>query len=257
MGVDRMKRPIKTLAAALFWGFAWQAAYLLLNRDILLASPLQVAARLLELSSLQSFWTSAGLSVLRVACGFVLGVVAGVILAALTSAFPFARVIFEPALTVIRATPVSSFVLLALIFLSSGPVPVLMAFLMVLPIVWSNVSAGISAADSDTLEMARAFGMGRGRMVRYIYIPSLMPYFIAACRTAIGLSWKAGIAAEVLGTPRFSIGTEIYNAKIYLETVDLFAWTAVVIILSLIFEKAFVGLISRFKRGEMGVNAGN
>jgi NitT/TauT family transport system permease protein len=245
-----MKRPVKILVAIVFWGLVWQVSYMALNKDILLSSPAQVVTRLIQLSTLKSFWISAGLSLFRILLGFLLGVVVGAALAVLTSALPLAKVILEPALTVIRATPVTSFVLLALIFLSSEPVPVLMAFLMVLPIVWSNVSAGIVSANRDTLEMASAFKMGRAKKVRYIYLPSVLPYFTAACRTSIGLSWKAGIAAEVLGTPKFSIGTAIYSSKIYLETVDLFAWTTVVILLSLIFEKMFERLVLRIERRE-------
>ena len=55
--------------------------------------------------------------------------------------------------------------------------------------------------------------------------------------TAIGLAWKSGVAAEVLCLPKAAIGTQVYYSKIYLETPSLFAWTAVVIVLSMLLER--------------------
>ena len=248
-----MKKLARILIPLLFWGLVWQLAYMLVGRGILLASPAQTARRLIELAQEPSFWKSAGFSVYRVFLGCILGVAGGVLTAALTAAFAPARIILEPALTVIRATPVASFVLLALIFLSSGPVPVLMSFLMVLPIVWGNVDSGLRAADRGLLEMSDVFKLSLRKKISSIYIPAALPNFFSACATSIGLGWKAGIAAEVLGTPKFSIGTNIYNAKIYLETPDLFAWTAVVIILSLVFEKLLSGAVSGFAKRRDGV----
>ena len=52
------------------------------------------------------------------------------------------------------------------------------------------------------------------------------------------------IAAEIIGIPKGSIGENLYNAKIYLETPDLFAWTFVIIAVSVLFEKIFQWLLS-------------
>jgi NitT/TauT family transport system permease protein len=107
---------------------------------------------------------------------------------------------------------------------------------MVTPIVWGNVTSGIQKTDKRLLEMAHSYRFGSVKTVRRVYIPSVMPYFTAACTTGLGLAWKAGIAAEVLANTKLSIGGQIYNSKIYIETADLFAWTVVVIIMSVILE---------------------
>ena len=162
--------------------------------------------------------------------------------------FTFAREFFSPAITMIKSTPVASFIILALVWLTGQRVPVFISFLMVLPVVYGNVSQGIREVDPKLLEMARIYGMNRQKRVLKIYIPSVLPYMMAACRTALGLSWKAGVAAEVIGVTKNSIGRQLYYSKIYLETADLFAWTAVVIIMSIALEKLFlfaVGYIGR------------
>ena len=143
----------------------------------------------------------------------------------------------------IKATPVASFIILSLVWLGTAAVPIFMAFLMVLPIIWANVMQGIHGVDREYLEMARIFAMSRGKRLMKIYIPCVLPYFIAGCRSALGIAWKAGIAAEVLATPAGSIGKNLYEAKIYLNTADVFAWTAVVVIMSLVIEKLFLRIL--------------
>ena len=143
---------------------------------------------------------------------------------------------FMPLLTVVRSTPVASFIILALVWIKRDNVAIFIAFLMVLPILWGNVSRGIAECDRDLLEMAHVFRFSKKDMLRKVYLPSVRPYFFAGCSTALGLSWKAGVAAEVLSLPRHALGSELYYSKIYLETPTLFAVTLVVILLSVVLE---------------------
>lgn len=114
---------------------------------------------------------------------------------------------------------------------------------MVLPIVYANMLEGIRQTDQKLLEMAKLLRVGAGRRLLYIYLPQLRPYLITACSVALGLSWKAGIAAEVIGIPDGSIGERLYEAKVYLNSADLFAWTVVIIAVSIAFEKLFLWLL--------------
>jgi NitT/TauT family transport system permease protein len=227
------------------WIGIWQLAYMIVREDVLIASPAQVVVTLVRLVGESEFWLSAGNSLLRVMSGFLLAVVTGICLAALTSFSSAAREFFTPAITAIKTTPVVSFIILALVWLKRDLVSVFISFLMVLPVVWTNISQGIARTDKHLLEMGSVFHFSKIKMLRSIYIPSVMPYFIAAFTTGLGLAWKAGIAAEVIGIPMHSIGQHLYNAKIYLETADLFAWTVVVILLSMLVEHTLVRLIQR------------
>ena len=160
------------------------------------------------------------------------------------------RVLFRlellaPAMLAVKSIPVASFIILALILFSSRNLAVPISFLIVLPVLYSNVLGGIRAADPQLMEMARVFRIPAGRSIRYVYLPQVMPYFLSACGSALGLCWKSGIAAEVIGMPEGSIGEQLQQAKVYLDTPDLFAWTLVIVLVSLAFERAFLALLRR------------
>lgn len=244
-----MRRIGRVLLPVLFWLGVWQLAAAAVGQELLLPGPAAVGRRLLELAAGAVFWQTALASLLRIFGGLLLGVALGALLAGLTAWVPLLDWVLTPAVKVVRATPVASFILLVYLWVERGRVPGLISALMVLPVVWGNVTRGIAETDPRLLELARAYGFGRGRTLRRIYIPSVLPYFASGCRTALGLAWKAGVAAEVLCQPRLAIGTQVYRAKITLETPDLFAWTAVVIALSFLLEYALGLLFRRLGKG--------
>ena len=229
--------------AVIFWLFLWQAGAMVINQRIILVSPLRVLARLAELAPTPEFWGAIGYSLVRITAGFLLGVAAGTLLAALSARFRRVEELLAPALLAIKSIPVASFIILALILFSSRNLAVLISFLMVLPVVYANVLEGIRSADRQLLEMGRVFRLPVGRRLRYLYVPQVYPFFEAACGVALGLCWKAGVAAEVIGMPQGSIGERLQQAKIYLDTPDLFAWTLVIVLVSLAFEKLFLRLL--------------
>ncbi|MEG2959746.1 MAG: ABC transporter permease subunit, partial [Oscillospiraceae bacterium] len=156
-----------------------------------------------------------------------------------------ADLLLTPMVKIIRATPVASFILLVFLWTSRNAVPTIISALMVLPVVWGGVMLGLGETDGKLLELCHAYRFGRMKTVRLLYLPSVRPHFISAVQTALGLAWKAGVAAEVLCQPRFAIGTQVFQSKNYLETADLFAWTAVVIALSFLVEYGVKRLIGK------------
>ena len=243
------KKAGKAFVALFFWLAVWQAAACAVGKALLLPSPAAVVQTLWSLVGTAEFWFSTGHTLTRILCGFLGGVLAGTGLAVLTAAFRWAHALLSPAVRMIRATPVASFILLVLLWAPTGRVPAIIAGLMVLPVLWENVSRGIAETDPLLLEAARAYGFGRGKTARLVYAPSLIPYFTSGCHTALGLAWKAGVAAEVLCVPRLAIGTQVYYSKIYLETEALFAWTAVMVALSFLLERVLGLCIDRLGGG--------
>ncbi len=237
---NKLKRIAIKAAVAALWLVLWQLVCIIVDMELLVVSPLTVLQRLIELAQTPEFWLYSAQSLVRITAGFALGSVVGIAMAIVCSRFTFAREFFAPAITIIKSTPVASFIILALVWLTGTYVPIFIGFLMVLPVIYSNVFQGIAEVDSKLLEMAQVFHMSRTKKITKIYIPSVLPYFMAACNTALGLAWKAGVAAEVIGVTKDSIGRQLYYSKIYIETADLFAWTTVVIILSLALEKIFM-----------------
>lgn len=237
----------RVLVPLVFWLGVWQWAAMAVGKELLLPSPLSVWVRLAELAGTGEFWTAALLSLGRIFSGLLAGVVLGTGLAGLTSAFRWADWVISPAIRVLRAVPVASFILLVLLWVESGRVPGVISALMVLPVVWGNVSRGVAETDRQLLELARAYGFGRWKTLRLVYVPSALPYFTSGCRTAMGLAWKAGVAAEVLCLPKSAIGSQVYFSKIYLETPSLFAWTVVVVVLSFLLEWCMGALLKRLE----------
>ena len=237
------KKFFRKLIIAALWIGVWEIIYLAVGQELLVASPAAVFLRLVQFLGEGPFYGAIASSMGRILLGYALALIVGSILAVLTSFLPWARELFRPVLSMVKATPVASFIILALVWMSTTTVPAFASFLMVLPIVWANVSEGILNTDRQLLEMASIFHVPGGRKLKQIYLPSVMPYFNAAAQTSMGLAWKAGIAAEVLCRPGNAIGTSLYNAKIYLETTDLFAVTAAIILISVLLEKVFVKLM--------------
>ena len=244
----------RALAVLLFWLLIWQLAASLVARELLLPSPLQVARTLLRLALGAEFWLTLLRSILRILAGLLLSVLLGILLALLTHRSAILKALFSPVMTLVKSTPVASFIILALVWLGRDVVPLFIAALMVLPVVWANVSAGLDGIDPQLLEVAKVYRLPRSRVLRRITLPSVLPHLRAALCSALGLGWKAGIAAEVLTVPARSIGKRIYEAKIYLETTELFAWTAAVVLVSLLIERLLLRLVRRLRK-EDGAHA--
>ena len=245
--------PIRLWAAA-FWLLVWQLAAMALaaaypHGNLLLASPLASLGRLLALAADPAFWRTAGWSACRILGGFLLSCLTAAVLAALAARYPRVRELLAPPVAAVKATPVASFIILALVWLDAGQLPLFIAFLMVFPPVYLNVLEGIAQTDRELLEMAQVFRVPLGRRLAGIYLPQVLPYFRSAVSLGLGLCWKAGVAAEVIGLPAGSVGERLYTAKVYYQTADLFAWTAVVVALSVVFERVTLAALDRLPGG--------
>ena len=252
---------IKSVAAVVFWILIWQLIVMILDKksgnsmggNLLVASPLETVKTLFALVRTPEFWRSVGYSFAKIASGFFLALVAGVLCAVFASVSGVVRALLNPVLRLIKAVPVASFIILALFWLSSSRnLSILIAFLMVLPVIYTNVLQGIESTDKELLEMASVFRISVGKRIRYIYIPAVLPYFVSACSVGLGFCFKSGIAAEIIGLPADSIGERLYEAKLYLLTEELFAWTAVIVLVSVIFEKAVMLLVKAAAKGLAG-----
>ncbi|MDE6593643.1 MAG: ABC transporter permease subunit [Oscillospiraceae bacterium] len=233
------------LFGILFWLIIWQAAAMILDKKVLLVTPLQAAKRLWELIFEKNFLRTVTNSFLRIGAGFMLGLFGGIGAAAFAYRFKAAKVLIQPIMTAVKSIPVASFVILALLWIKSSGLSTFVTFLIVLPVMYSAVYEGLQSAPVQLKEAAEVFGIKGLRRVRFLYLPSIMPFLVSAISTGAGLAFKSGTAAEVIGQPDFTLGDMLFRAKIYLETADLFAWTAVIIILGRIFEGIVMGALKR------------
>ncbi|SES97398.1 NitT/TauT family transport system permease protein [Natronincola peptidivorans] len=239
------RKSLNKIFIFIFWIAVWQGAYLVIQRDLYVPAPLDVFLRLKELVVLEVFWRSVAYSIYRVIAGLILSIVLGVVIGIISSLNDYVYDLINPLMAAIKSTPVLSFIIIALIWFSSSNVPIFICFLMCFPVIWTNVVAGIRNVDIKLLEMAKVYHVKKWLVLKKIYLPSIVPYFSAACITCLGLGWKVSVAAEVLSHPRNAIGSHLYSAKVYLDSSELFAWTLVVILLSILFENIFARLIEK------------
>jgi len=252
--LEKQRRVLERAAAIGFALAVWQALAAAVGSAWLLASPARTVCVLLDLLGQPSFWKTLGFSFVRITGGYLSALLIGSLLAAAAGASRAVELLLWPFLSAIKATPVASFIILCLIWLNARQLSVFISFLMVLPIVYTNLLAGIRARDVRLAEMARVFSIGRGTRFVYIDLPQLRPYIESACSVGVGLAWKSGIAAEVIGIPTGSVGERLYQAKIYFSTGELFAWTAAAVLCSILLEKALRRLLTWFfDRLEAGV----
>lgn len=229
--------------AVVFWLLAWQILSMQIGQEILMVSPVVAGKRLVQLLLEIHFWSTVLHSTERIMGGFLLGALAGTVMAVLAFRHKKVEELCYPMVCVMKSTPVASVIILLLMWMSSGNLSVGIVFLMTFPILYTNVLEGLQQMDPKLTELAEVFELPKWVRVRWFAIPQLLPYVRAGCALGIGLAWKAGTAAEVIGISDGTIGEKLYQAKIYLETADLLAWTTMILMLSYLFEKLFLGIL--------------
>lgn len=240
------KKAIKLVCVIVFWLIIWQIIAAIVNQPLLIPTPVSVISTLAGMVVTQSFWLTVAMTVFRVVVGFISGMFIGAFMALAAYKFKWFNALISPLVYIVQSTPVASFIILALAWLGTSTVPTFICMLMVIPVIFSNLIAGLNSVDKDLLEMAYVFRLSFHKKLLKIYIPSLTSYIMSAAATGLGLGWKAGIAAEVICRSKNSIGNNIYESKFYLLITEMFAWTFVVILLSILFDKILKLLYKKF-----------
>ncbi|MGL1892782.1 MAG: ABC transporter permease subunit [Spirochaetaceae bacterium] len=217
----------------------WKVSALIIGAEVILPSPLVVLKSLISITFQKGFIIQVGTTLLRGTIGFLISFSAGLIVGVLAGIFPKFSLFVRPIISVIRTTPVISVILLALIWFNVNYVPIFVAFLMAFPIVCGNVIEGLTTVDQNLLDMANTYKIPLKKQVFQIYIPSIIPFILAGASLSLGVIWKVIVAAEVISQPEWGIGTSLNEAKAFLVTEEVFAWTVIAILLSVITEKIF------------------
>mgnify|MGYP000287816622 FL=1 len=184
----------------------WQLLAMAVGQQLLVPTPLSVVQRLGTIWQEDGFWSTIWFTFRKIVAGFLLGLGFGLGFGALAGRFPLFEILFRPWAVMIKSIPVASFIIICLIWMSSARLSIFISFLMVLPIIYSNVLQSIHSVDRQMLEAVKVFRLSWPKRVLYLWLPQLKPYLLSACGVSLGISWKAGIAAEIIGIPAGSIG---------------------------------------------------
>jgi len=228
---------MKKIGIMFFWLLVWQGISMIVNNDILLVGPIETIGALAVNVTQLLFWKTVMHTLLRIGIGFFAALLMGFILAMLSGKYKLAEDMLAPVMAFMKAVPVASFVVLFLIWWRADKLATAISFCVVLPHIYVNTLEGIKSANEGLLEMAQVFSMPAWNRFFYIYRPTLKPFLESGIKISAGMAWKSGVAAEVIGTPLFSIGEQMYMDKILLDTAGVLSWTVVVICASVLFEK--------------------
>ena len=234
----KRKEILKKAGIICFWFVLWQVISYLIGNPILVAGPIEVGQTLLTQVRNQDFWLVVFLSFARITGGFLLAFVSGFLLGIIAYHVELLREILQPIMAMLKSVPIASFAVLLLIWMGSSHLTIWVSFLVVFPGIYHNTMTGMEQTNFELLEMAKVFQVSKWMQIRFLYLKSVIPYLKSGIKTVAGMSFKSGVAAEIIGTPNFSLGEKIYMAKIYLDTAGVFAWTIIVVILSNLFEKS-------------------
>ena len=189
-----MKKTKKRLlygAAVVFWLVVWQLAAMAIGQEVFLVSPIQALGTLLELLPQPEFWQRIGFSAGRILLGFGLGALSSAVLAVAAEKWEWVDALLAPVMQLVKATPVASFIILALVWVSGSSLSILISFFMVLPVLYGAVRTGIESADGQLLEMARVFRLPLPCRVKAIWLPAVLPAFRQGCSVALGIVLSA------------------------------------------------------------------
>lgn len=240
MRLSSAKRKVLIIA---FWLVLWQALAMAVHNDILIVGPLQTMQALFALIQTADFWLSIASTWLRITAGFILGGALGILLAYVSYRKQAVRELLSPVIAAMKAVPVASFVILILIWAGSEGLSFFISMIVVLPVLYLNTLSGLDSTDKKMLEMAAVFHMPKSARLRYIYLPQLEAFLLSGLKLSLGMSWKAGVAAEVIGQPLQTVGNGLYRSKINLDTAQLIAWTIVIVLIAWLMEKLVVLLL--------------
>jgi len=243
------KKVIKKLLVIFIWLCIWQLISYLVGLELIIASPIKVIVCFFSLLKSQLFYLCMINSFIKIILGFLIAFVLGIVFATAAHRFHFIKEFLAPLIYLTKALPVVSFIILLLIWAGSKNLSVLISLIVVFPMIYIGTLEGFHNLDIKLLEMSKVFRMGWHKKTRYIYAPEIFPYIISNCKIALGMCWKAGISAEVIGLPAKSIGEQMYLSKLYLMTDELLAWSIAIIMVSVIFEKLFLIILNSIRKG--------
>ena len=248
---NKAAKILKIALPVIFWLSVYEllafTLVLIIDTSAYLPHLNDVAYALFGLLSDGSFYLVCALTLLRVIAALTLGIILGVLLGILSAKFKTIYHIMNPFMSVVKATPVASFIIALWVLLSGNVLVIMIATFMVMPIIWQSTYNSFDMLDRGLVEVGEMFEFSPKYRFKVLYLPSLKKYLVPSVITSVGLAWKSEVAAEIIAYTTSSIGQLINDAKYENEYPMVFAWTFVIIIFSILFETLTKHLFRRIK----------
>ena len=215
--------------------------------ELILPSPIDTAYRLYDIFVYERGYTELGITIIRAMTGFLTCVIMAMLLGILSGLIPIIRAFLHPLERLMVSIPPIAWVVLTVLWLGGTGIGSAVVTIAVssFPLVYMSIMQGVKTIDKQLLEMGRSFGMSPLKAVLKIGGIHVLSVAFPAITIAFGQSWKVGVMAEVLGASN-GIGAQISRAQVNLDTIDVFSWVFVTVILFVITDKIFVEPINKY-----------
>jgi NitT/TauT family transport system permease protein len=244
---NKLKKLLYVFLSIVFWLAVWQSAALIVNQPFFLPTISETLSALFKAASSYTFYMVVFLTFLRVITGLLLGVIAGIILAIASHHVKIIRSLVSPIVSVIKATPVATFIIILYVNMKNDALTIFIGFLMVMPIIWQNLIDAYDSIDKELIEVCELYDFSFKKKMKVLVLPAFLNYLLPGLVTATGLAWKSEVAAEIIAYTTNSIGQHMNMAQYANDTPTMFAWTLVIIVISILLEKGMKALLSRRK----------
>lgn len=228
----------------------WLGASLAINNEAILPSISSVIVKAFEIVGKSEFASALGATVLHSLIGFAISFVVGFALAVLATRFKWVKRVCMPMVSAIRLLPTMAIALIVYLWTSAVVAPALVAFVVVMPTVYSQSLVALSSVDGELLQMAKVYEIKQSRVISKIYLPIISDALIETIATTLSLTLKVVIASEVLVGSGDSLGQLMFLAQnTYADSVLLFALVFWSIVIGLVAEWTIRLVYFGIKRG--------
>ena len=238
-----MNKYLKKALILLIWLILWQVVALIVDNPVYFASPFETAAELTVMAADPQFWISVLRSLVRIFSGLAAACLLGYACAALSFVSGSGQAFLEPFVSFLTSVPVAAITVILLIWWGPPYLVLGISMMVVFPNIYRNMLTGLKSADKRLLEMATVFSIRPREKLLWIYRPAYFEHLLSAVSVSVGMGFKSGVAAEVIGLPELSIGERLYRDKIYLNTPGVFAWVIVILALGALTERIVMAVL--------------
>lgn len=167
----------------------------------LLPAPSAVLATITQLAASGELFAHIGITLYRVAVGFLLGGAIATVLGALTGYSRLFSDLLDPLLQSLRNIPSLAWVPLFILWMGIGETSkvALIAVGVFFP-VYLNLMSGVQNVDRKLVEVGKAYRLSDFQLVRRVFLPATLPAYLVGLRSGLGLGWMFVVAAEIMGS---------------------------------------------------------
>ena len=238
----------KKTGIALFWIVIWQVVAVIVNNPVYFAGPIETIMELTGQWKTISYWQAIGGSTVRILFGFLLASITGYMAAYFAGQRKWLSEILVGPVNFFQSVPVAAVVVILLIWFGSKTLSLYITFMVVFPNIYRSALEGFTSADRKLSEVAEVFSIDKKDRFRYIYKEAAGSNLRGSIPFCIGMSFKSGIAAEIIGVSAHSIGERLYVDKITLNTAGVFAWMISILLLSALVEKGLLFVLAQAEK---------